>query len=151
MKIKNPFKKKENKDKKKKLPLGRSLSNIGFALGEVWRSSHTYFIVYYFITVGYALLDFFRGSYLIRMIVNGVEKGTPVKTILTYMLVLVTLDISLDIFSSFCGNFVNPIQYRKIGANMQKKLFKKASEVELACYETPSFFDNSSPAQTYAY
>ena len=151
MKIKNFFKKKDKTDKKKKLSFRRSLANICFALGEVWRSSHFYFIAYYFITVGYALLDFFRGSYLIRMIVNGVEKGTPAKTILTYMLVLVTMDIFLDIFSSFYGNFVNPVQYRKIGANMQKKLFRKASEVELACYETPSFFDKYVRAMDEAY
>lgn len=139
------------KEKKKKLPLGRTLSNISFALGEVWRTSHTYFLFYFFMTVAYATMDFFTGSYLIRMIVNGIERQKNVNTILIYMAVTASLSILLEVFNSLYWNLFSPAQYRKIGANMQKKLFKKASEVELSCYETPSFFDKYVRAMDEAY
>ena len=139
------------KEKKKKLPLGRTLSNIRFALGEVWRTSHTYFLFYFFTTVAYATMDFFTGSYLIRMIVNGIERQKNVNTILIYMAVTASLSILLEVFNSLYWNLFSPAQYRKIGANMQKKLFKKASEVELSCYETPSFFDKYVRAMDEAY
>ena len=139
------------KEKKKKLPLGRTLSNIRFALGEVWRTSHTYFLFYFFMTVAYATMDFFTGSYLIRMIVNGIERQKNVNTILIYMAVTASLSILLEVFNSLYWNLFSPAQYRKIGANMQKKLFKKASEVELSCYETPSFFDKYVRAMDEAY
>ena len=139
------------KEKKKKLPLGRSVSNIRFALGEVWRTSHAYFLFYFIMTVAYATMDFFAGSYLLRMIVNGIERQTPVRTILVYMVIIATLSILLDVFNSLYWNLISPAQYRKIGANIQKKLFKKAAEVELSCYETPTFFDKYVRAMDEAY
>ena len=141
----------KEKSKKKKLSTKRSLANIFFAFGEVWRSSHTYFIFYFAITVIYAVLDFFMGSYLIRMIVNGVERGTPASTIITYMIVMTVITLAVDILNSLYWNVFSPAQSRRIGANMQKKLFVKASEVELACYETPSFFDKYVRAMDEAY
>lgn len=143
--------KKEKLPKKKKLSLARTVSNIFFALGEIWNSSRVYLFYYFFGSVVYATLDFFMGSYLIRMIVNGVEKRTPAEKIITYMLVMTVITLCVDIFNSFYWNIVSPAQYRRIGANMQKKIFKKASEVELACYETPSFFDKYVRAMDEAY
>lgn len=151
LRIKDKASKKEAKQKKKKLPLGRSISNILFALGEVWHTSPSYLFCYFFGSVVYATLNFFMGSYLIRMIVNGVEKSTPAERIITYMIVMTVLTLGIDIFNSLYWNIVSPAQYRRIGANMQKKLFKKASEVELACYETPSFFDKYVRAMDEAY
>ena len=96
-------------------------------------------------------MDFFTGSYLIRMIVNSIERQKNVNTILIYMAVTASLSILLEVFNSLYWNLFSPAQYRKIGANMQKKLFKKASEVELSCYETPSFFDKYVRAMDEAY
>ena len=143
--------KKNAKEKKKKLPLKRSISNICFAFGEVWRSSHSYFLFYFTITIAYALLDFFSESYLIRMIVNGVESKTPTEKIIAYMIVMAVLSLSINIINSLYWNIFAPAQSRKIGATMQKKIFKKASEVELACYEKPSFFDKYVRAMDEAY
>ena len=76
-------KKKDKKEKKKKLPLGRTVSNIFFALRQVWETSPGYFIFYYISTMLYAPLDFLSGSFLLRLIVNGVEDGTPREAIIT--------------------------------------------------------------------
>ena len=44
----NDFVDKEKaKEKKKKLPFKRSMSNIAFALRQVWEVSPAYFIIYY--------------------------------------------------------------------------------------------------------
>ena len=77
---------KEKKEKKKKLPFKRSMSNIFFALRQVWEVSPSYFLMYYLMTFIYAPLDFLSGSYLIRLIVNGLEDKTPTSVILTFML-----------------------------------------------------------------
>ena len=133
--------KKEEKEKKKKLPLRRSISNIFFAFHQVWDVSHTYFIVYYLMTFIYAPLDFLTGSFLLRLVVDGVEKGTPSSAIFTYMIVICSVAIVIYAINSYYWNVISPAQYQKIGATLQKKLFKKASEVDLACYETPTFYD----------
>lgn len=139
------------KEKKKKLPFKRSASNIMFALRQVWEVSPAYFIVYYLMTLIYAPLDFLSGSYLIRLIVNGIENGTPRSTILTFMIVIGIVTVVINVINSLYWNVFSPAQYRKIGASMQKKLFKKAAEVELACYETPSFYDKYVKAMDESY
>lgn len=144
-------KKEKTKEKKKKLPFRRSLSNIFFALSQVWEVSPAYFVMYYLMTLVYAPLDFLSGSYLIRLIVNGIENETKTSTILTFMIVIGVITVVINVINSLYWNVISPAQYRKIGASMQKKLFKKASEVELACYETPAFYDKYVKAMDEAY
>ncbi len=144
-------KKEKTKEKKKRLPFKRSLSNIFFALSQVWEVSPAYFVMYYLMTLVYAPLDFLSGSYLIRLIVNGIENETKTSTILTFMIVIGVITVVINVINSLYWNVISPAQYRKIGASMQKKLFKKASEVELACYETPAFYDKYVKAMDEAY
>jgi hypothetical protein len=82
----------EAKEKKKRLPLRRSFANIFFALRQVWEVSPSYFIVYYAMTFVWGTLDFLEGSFLLRLIVNGVEKNTPTRTIVTFMLIIAIAD-----------------------------------------------------------
>ena len=133
--------KKEEKKKKEKLPLRRAASNILFALKQVWQVSPAYFIIYYLVTLIYAPLDFLTDSFLLRMIVNKVEADESVSSIVTYIIVLAIVVIIINMVSSFYWNVISPGEYEKITAHIRKKLFKKAASVELACYETPAFYD----------
>ena len=134
-------KKKGKKEKKKRLPLKRSLSNIFFALQQVWEVSPSYFIFYYAMTFVWGTLDFLEGSFLLRMIVNGIEKNTPTRTIITFMLVIAVADVLTSALNSYYWNVVSPPKYQQVSATIRKKLFRKASQVELSCYETPAFYD----------
>ena len=142
---------KKKKEKKAKIPFKRSVSNIFFALRQVWEVSPSYFLFYYFVTFIYAPLDFLTGAYLIRLIVDGLEKGTPTSSIITYMAIVGGAAILINALSSYYWNVVSPAQYEKIGAAINKKIFKKSSEVELACYETPEFYDKYVRAMDEAY
>ncbi len=129
------------KEKKKRLPLKRSISNILFALRQVWEVAPLYFIMYYAMTFVWGALDFLEGSYLLRMIVSGIEKATPTRTIVTFMLVIAVADILAGALNSYYWNVVSPPKYQLVSATIRKKLFRKASQVELSCYETPAFYD----------
>jgi len=129
------------KEKRKKLPFLRNVSNIGFALGQVWKVSKWYFIFYFGITLINAPLDFLTDSFLIKLIVDGIESGTPVSFIITYMIVIGAIYITANITQNYFWNVKSPKVNRLIAANLQKQLFKKAGEVDLYCYETPSFYD----------
>lgn len=135
------MKKTKETDKKKKLPFRRNISNTLFALKSIWSVSKAYFIFYFLITLLYAPLDFLQGSYLMRVIVNGLEKGTPASVIFTYIGIVGGATVLINAANSFYWNVVSPGMYEKINNSIQKKLFKKAAEVELACYETPEFYN----------
>lgn len=142
---------KEEKEKKKKLPFARTAANTVFALRQVYDASHLYFLFYFINTMIYAPLDFLTGSYLIKVIVDGVEKSRAPRQIYTYILVVGLVSILIDMINSFFWNYVNAGMYQKIGGVLAKKLMKKSSEVELACYEQPEFYDKYVKAMDEAY
>ena len=103
--------KKQEKEKKKKLPFKRTVSNTVFALRQIWEASPVYFVGYYVMTFIYAPLDFLTGTYLIRMIVNGVEKNTPHEKIITYMLIVGAVQLTVNMISNYFWNVVNAGMY----------------------------------------
>ncbi|MBQ8393407.1 MAG: ABC transporter ATP-binding protein [Clostridia bacterium] len=137
----NKKEKAQKKEKKKKLPLRRSASNITFALREVWHVSAAYFVIYYLVTLIYAPLDFLTDSFLLRMIVNKVEGNESITSIIVYIIVIASFAIAVDLLSGMYWRVISPGMYERISASIERKLFKKASSVELACYETPAFYD----------
>jgi len=141
----------KNKSEKKKLPLKRTLSNNLFALKAVWAGSKTYFIVYISCSFIFGILEFLSGSYLLRKIVNSFDSGEGLSDILTYVSVLGTVAIVLGVMDVYFWNVVSPVFQRKIAASIEKKLFCKSRDVELACYETPSFYDKYVKAMDEAY
>ena len=132
---------KQSKEKKKRLPWRRAVSNIFFALRQVWEVAPVYFIMYYAMTFVWGTLDFLEGSYLLRMIVSGIEKATPTRSIVTFMLIIAVADILASALNSYYWNVVSPPKHQLVSATIRKKLFRKASTVELSCYETPAFYD----------
>ena len=89
----------------------------------------------------YSPLDFLSGSFMLRLIVDGVEGGVQTSYIVTYIIVIAAISLVIGIGSSMFWQIFGPPRYQRIGATLQKKIFRKSSEVELECYENPSFYD----------
>lgn len=143
--------KKNKKEKKKRLPLGRTVSNNWFALSAIGRASPIYLAVYLGSSLIYGILDFLSEGYLLRRIVNGLNAGEEIASILQYVAVLGLVTLICYIPLSWFWNVISPIQVRRVGAYVEKMLFRKASEVELACYENPAFYDKYVKAMDEAY
>lgn len=141
----------ENKEKKKKLPLVRTVANNLFALRIIGRASPLYLAVYLGSSFIYGALDFLSESYLLRKIVNGLGAGQSISDILRYVAILGVISLVCYLPLSWFWNAVSPIERRRAGAYVEKMLFRKASEVEIACYETPAFYDKYVKAMDEAY
>jgi len=150
-KAKNKKKEKKKKEKKKKLPFGRTFSNNLFALKAIWTGSPLYISVYLGSSFIYGAFDFLTEGYLLRRVVNGLESGESVVSILRYVLVLAILILTSYTALSWFWNVISPIESRKVGAHVEKMLFRKAAKVELACYEDPAFYDKYVKAMDEAY
>ena len=134
-------KEKEDK-KKKKLPLRRTVDNNLFALRQVWETSKIYFIVYYVTTFINAPLNFLLGTYLIKLIVDSVEgSGWSTQAIFTYIFIVGGTAIAIWMASNYYWNMISPQYSEKINHTLRRKLYRKSTEVDLACYETPEFYD----------
>lgn len=145
------MKPKTNDEKKKKLSPGRTASNNLFALRNIWRASPLYLAVYLGSSLLYGILDFLSESYLLRRVVNGIDSGEDIRGIVRYVLVLGTVMLVCYLGMRLFWNLVSPIEQRKVGAYVEKLLFRQAAEVELACYEDPAFYDKYVKAMDEAY
>lgn len=142
---------KEKKEKKKKLPFKRTVSNNLFALRAIWEASPIYLLVYLGSSFIYGALDFLSEGYLLRKIVNGIKSGESTEGIITYVAVLGLTCVVIYTVLNWFWNVISPIKERKVGAHVEKMLFHKAAKVELACYENPSFYDKYVKAMDEAY
>ena len=141
MHLKNIFKKKEPKEKKKKLGLRRTLSNLRFSLSMVWQQNKLYFLVYFTGVLLWAPLGFLNGNFLLYRIVDAVEVHRPTDQILTFIIVIAAIDVGLTVADNVFWYIVFADHWTRFAAFLNKKLFRKACEVELACYENPEYYD----------
>ena len=139
------------KEKKQKLGFKKTLSNNLFAIRAIWDSSPSYMIVYFGSSVVYGILGFFSDTYLLRKIVNDATSGKSIDGVLMYVFIITALNIITGVALRWFWNVMSPPKHRKIAADIEKRLFRQAARVELACYETPSFYDKYVRAMDEAY
>lgn len=134
-------KEKKTKDKKKKLPFKRSLSNNMFALKAIWRSSPIYLFVYLGSSLVYGILGFLSEGYMLRRIVNGIDAGESIESLVRYVVILGSICLIVYTALNWFWNVISQVKKRRIASYVEKQLFIKSVEVELACYENPTFYD----------
>ncbi len=143
--------KNNTKEEKKKLSLKRTVSNNLFALKNIWKVSPFYLSIYLGCAFIYGLMDFLVESYMLRMIVNSVSEGKDITNIVKIVAVIGIVFIAWNAFMQWFWNVISPAKTSLIAASVEKDLFRQAREVELECYETPSFYDKYVKAMDEAY
>ena len=132
---------KSSKEKKKKLSFKTIISNNLFALKIIWTASPVYLFIYLSSSIVYGILEFLTGTYLLRRIVNDVSSGKPISDVLIFTAILGVANLLINLALNWFWNVTSQRMHRKISMYIQKMLFKKSAEVELACYENPEFYD----------
>ncbi|MBQ7921417.1 MAG: ABC transporter ATP-binding protein [Clostridia bacterium] len=147
--------KKAKKEKKKKDPnalkTGRVLSNNLYVLKIIHKVAPSFLPTYFIWSVGYAILDFLMNVWLLREIVNRYEMGRPATEVIGMLIALIIADLLWSLFIDTLPSFVYPRYRQKIVERVQSELFRKASAVELECYEHPEFYDKYVKAMDNAY
>ncbi len=132
---------KEKKEKKRKVPFKRSVANNFYALRLIFDVSKIYLAAFILVSALDGILWFLADTYLLRRIVDGIDAGEEMSSIVRYVVVLGIICVGLYICIDWFHHVINPPIHRKIGAYVDKKIFKKSAEVELSCYENPEFYD----------
>jgi len=142
---------KKTKEKKKRATLKQTFSNNFFAIKTIFKASPMLIMIYIGSSLLYGTIDFLCESFLLREIVNGISEGKKISDIIAFVITLGSINIFFNILMQIYWNFIFPVEQRKIGAYVEKQLFNKAKDVELACYENPSFYDKYVKAMDEAY
>lgn len=143
-------KKKKEKDPNA-LPLRRVISNNLYALGLIHSVAPSYLPTYFLWSVGNGIFSFLVDTWLLREIINRYEMGRGVLELLGLLVGLLAANFVWNLFTSALPQIVYPRYRQKITEKIESELFRRAAEVELACYETPKFYDKYVKAMDNAY
>lgn len=136
--------------KEKPLPLRRRLSNLGFAVRIIFRAVPAFLPVGLLVCVLSQVAGFFADSYLLKKILDSLEAGKSLQSIITYIVIVGISCILISLVSDYITWVWTPQACRLITASVQRPLLKKALSCELVCYERPAFYDHYVRAMEYA-
>lgn len=128
-------------EKEEKLSLGRTFSNDWYALklGAKY-SKPTVFSAFILTLLGYFEWVFFDAIF-IRRIVDGLDRNEDSRTIFLFIGFSGLYFACAALVYRFIQNVVLPLEATKLYGGIYRQLYKKASNVELRCYEDSDFFN----------
>lgn len=97
---------------------------------------------FYFISIIFGVAtNFLFDVYLLRLVINSIQTGRPFSEILYFIITVGIILVVYYIINNYYGEVFAPVSDKIIYRSIQKQVFAKASRVDLACYETPEFYD----------
>ena len=131
-----------SKKSKEKIGLGfwKTIQNNLWALGFVSSMSKSY-VIHTFISsaFGYATWVFFS-AYFIRYIVQAMSDGSP-GNVYFYIGIVTVVMCGITIHDSYVGKVMRPLKEVELYQKMYAVFYKKAENVELACFEDTEFYN----------
>ena len=125
----------------KKISAGQLFKNCLFAVSELFRNAPVFETLFFLETLVASAFASYMSTFYVKMLVDMLERGAPFGEPATLIIVSCAVQIVLLVFENVFSNY----EWVNVRLRYQKKfnlrLFRKASNVELACYEDPDFYD----------
>lgn len=88
----------------------------------------------------------FYSAFFVRFILDAIEQKRPLDEILSAILLIGGGSLLLELFLYYCDNVLFPCWDIKIYHALYNKVYQKAENVEIGCYEDWNFYDKFSTA-----
>ncbi len=126
---------------KEKLSLKETINNAWYAVSLGSSISRSIVIHSFFLwLVGYFEWVFFDGIFM-RKIVDALDRELGFKPIASFILVSGVVFCICAIYTNYVENVVYPLETNRLFGGIYKKLYQKAKNVELKCYEDSDFYN----------
>ena len=132
--------------KKEKSFTGRIIRNNLYAMKEAMEISKRRVLCSLLKRLIEYLIWVFYSAFFVRYILDALEQEKPLKEVLTAILLIGGVSLGLELFLYYCSNVWFPAWDVTIFHALYKKVYRKAENVELACYENREFYDKFSTA-----
>lgn len=76
-----------------------------------------------------------------RKIVEGLDKGIGFRPIFMFILISGAVFCTCSIYSNYVENIVYPLETNRLFGGIYRKMYEKARNVELRCYEDSDFYN----------
>ncbi len=129
------------KMKEKKESKARIFANNAYAVKTVWQISRRRVIhTALYSIAGYAEW-IFMSIFFLRYVINAIENEAPFGTILGFIGICFAVFSLLAMYTSYMNSVVIPYTDNKIYRCLYRKLYAKARNVELRCFEDADFYN----------
>ncbi len=83
----------------------------------------------------------FYSAFFMRYVINSLEAGDSFQRIMTFVIIVTVVMASLSLYDHIRTGHVNPICAAIVNKGLYTRLFRKARNVELNCFENSDFYD----------
>lgn len=136
----------EKRMKKEKGFTKRILRNHAYAVELAWEISKRRVTLAFLKRLVEYLLWVFYSAFFVRFILDAMEQRKSLREILSAILVIGGVSLLLQLFLYYCDNVLFPAWNVKIYHQLYNKVYRKAENVEIGCYEDRAFYDRFSTA-----
>lgn len=133
-------------DHDKKLPTGKALRNNWFILKLVWSIHPQRVIAEFILQIFDQVPRVFYSIVFIRILLDALETGIDFTNIIYLVAIMLIVYFVSKFYSIWYHTTFEPISDTVMYEHLYQKLFLKAYQVELDCYENPHFYDTYTTA-----
>lgn len=126
----------------------KSLKNNFYMLRLIWQACPWGVICEILHWLIYKVGEMFYSVFLLRVIVKAIENGTEFSKVAMLLTLVLIYGISTGAFTAWYWNWYRRKVKLKIDEMLLKKMYEKAIECDLSCYENPEFYDKYTRANS---
>lgn len=128
----------QQSDKKSK---SKIFANNVYAVKNVWQISKQRVIHTAIKSLVWYVEWIFMSIFFLRHVITAIETAQPFKTILVYIGICFVVFCLMTMYTSYMNAVIIPFTDNKIYRNLYRKLYAKARNVELRCFEDATFYN----------
>lgn len=127
--------------KEEKLSFAKTLKNDWYAMKLGFSVSKSLVVNAFFMRLlGYFEWVFFDAVFL-REIVGALDEGKSFDEIFTFIAICGIIFCLINLYNNYADNVILPLQTTRLYGGIYRKLYAKARNVELRCYEDSDFYN----------
>lgn len=139
----------QKKEKKKdKVKLSKAFGSNFYMLGLSFKASPSRVIGQFAVRVCQYVRNLFFGIFFWEIILKYVEDGASFKKVVPFLIFTVLFNFALSFYLSYYWNVTQSIGNHNLYEKMHVRMFEKATDVELECFENPEFYNKYMKAVT---
>ena len=132
---------KARKEKEKKIGTKKVLSNNYFLLRIIVKAAPVYTIALLIESIRHPGMVFFEHTFGINFILESVEFGRTFPEVLRFLIMLTGLIALSGIYSNLFYHYIEVKYLPKLQQELKLKLYEKARQLDLACYDNPDYYN----------
>ena len=136
------------KHKNDRMSTSQVISNFRYAFALMVKVYPIQFTLQILLGVLTTVTSFLSYTYLLRYVVNSLQKGTDFSSVLTYLTVVVIITIIVNVLQQLYENTFKPILDARSNAEIEISLFKKTLQMDMENFEDPEAFELYNRATT---